>query len=293
MKTNKIIQTGQQLKKGFGNAKDKVLTTLNKPKNIKLMSYVLLLLVFLGIVGYQYTFDYIKYVFYTEKPKDYKNTLVLGKINSDEPTILNETDMARPVDGINYTLGFWINIKDFYQDHTYWRHVFHKGTVISKCQVLDYSYWENILIDINQQSPGVWLHPDKNTLRLCFTTEINKEYNAPKDAHTFSGLPILKHKTENVIKKTLEYCDIDNIPVSELTNIIFTVNKQLITVYINGKLSKYCNLKGEPYFNKGKTYVSFNKSYKGFINGITYIPELVSRVKIDQLSKTVPKDDDE
>ena len=35
MKTNKIIQTGQQLKKGFGNAKAKVLTTLNKPKNIK------------------------------------------------------------------------------------------------------------------------------------------------------------------------------------------------------------------------------------------------------------------
>ena len=112
----------------------------------------------------------------------------------------NEKDcwIIKPLDGINYTLGFWINIKDFYQDHTYWRHVLHKGTAISRCQVLDYNYWENILIDINQQSPGVWLHPDKNTLRLCFTTEINKEYNAPKDAHTFSGLPILEHKTENI-----------------------------------------------------------------------------------------------
>ena len=39
---------------------------------------LLLFLVFLGIVGYQYIFDYIKYVFYTEKPKDYKNTQVLG-----------------------------------------------------------------------------------------------------------------------------------------------------------------------------------------------------------------------
>ena len=98
MKTNKIIQTGQQLKKGFGNAKAKVLTTLNKPKNIKLMSYILLFLVFLGIVGYQYIFDYIKYVFYTEKPKDYKNTQVLGKIKSDEPTILSETEIIKPLD---------------------------------------------------------------------------------------------------------------------------------------------------------------------------------------------------
>ena len=30
------------------------LTTLNKPKNIKIISYVLLAIVFLGIVGYQY-----------------------------------------------------------------------------------------------------------------------------------------------------------------------------------------------------------------------------------------------
>ena len=37
---------------------------------------------------------------------------------------------------------------------------------------------------------------------------------------------------------------------------------------------------------------SFNKSYKGYLNGLTYIPQLVSRVKIDQLSKTVPMDDD-
>ena len=93
MKTNKIIQTGQQLKKGFGNAKDKVLTTLNKPKNIKLMSYVLLLLVFLGIVGYQYIFDYVKYLFYTEKPKDYKHTTVMGKIISDEIRIMKKKSL--------------------------------------------------------------------------------------------------------------------------------------------------------------------------------------------------------
>ena len=282
----------QIIKNNAKGVTTKVLTTLNKPKNIKIISYVLLALVFLGIVGYQYIFDYVKYLFYTEKPKDYKHTTVMGKIKSDEPTILDESDMVKPLDGINYTLGFWINITDFYQDHTYWRHVLHKGTVIKKCQTLDYNYWENILGDINQQSPGIWLHPDKNTIRLCFTTEVTKEYDSPKDAHTFSSLPILEVKKENVFKRTIEYCDIDNIPVRELTNIIFTVNKQQVTIYVNGRLVKYCNLQGEPYFNNGKTYVSFNKSYKGYLNGLTYIPQLVSRVKIDQLSKTVPIDDD-
>ena len=127
---------------------------------------------------------------------------------------------------------------------------------------------------------------------MCFTTEITKEYDSPPDAHTFSGLPILEVKKENVIKKTVEYSDIDNIPINELTNVIFTVNKQQVTIYVNGKLIKYCNLKGEPISNNGKTYINFNKSYKGFINGLTYIPQLVSRVKIDQLSKTIPLDDE-
>ena len=47
----------QIIKNNAKGVTTKVLTTLNKPKNIKIISYVLLALVFLGIVGYQYIFD--------------------------------------------------------------------------------------------------------------------------------------------------------------------------------------------------------------------------------------------
>ena len=49
-------------------------------------------------------------------------------------------------------------------------------------------------------------------------------------------------------------CDIENIPVDEATNITITLDKRLITIYLNGKIIKTCNLKGNPIM---KTQIRF------------------------------------
>ena len=130
-------------------------------RNKKIFLIVLIIIIILIIISV------VVYIFFFEKNiSESKGSFNYGRIMSNYSTSFTSEDIIRPLTDDGYTFSFWILIKDFYKNNGYWKHIFHKGSAISKGNVLDYSYWENIKAEIDKQSPGVWMHENKPNLNL-------------------------------------------------------------------------------------------------------------------------------
>lgn len=236
---------------------------------------------------------------------NYNNSLFIKKKESIANDKLLDKEVMVPLDGFNYTISFWIYLDDYTYNFDYWRHILHKGTYIE--QTIAYDNWNNLNNIINQQSPGIWLSPQKNILRICFTTQINKMYceifnNSidcvnnevsycewtgnkciSKDKHVLSMGENKKYNSVDI--NQIEYVDIE-IPSKTLINISFSLDNGIINVFINGKLHKNHKLIGEPVFNKGDLYFFYGKTIKGSIYNLNYIPESVN---LSSFVNNVPK----
>ena len=136
-----------------------------------------LFLIAVGIILVLIVIAYLIYIFFfDEENKKSSGTFFFGRIYSDYSTVLSNDDIIKPLTLDGFTFSFWLDIKDYYQNNGYWRHLFHKGTPISKKSTLDYTYWDNLESDISMQCPGVWLFPSDNKLRFAFTTSSNESY---------------------------------------------------------------------------------------------------------------------
>ena len=141
-------------------------------------------------------------------------------------------------------------------NHLKWKHILHKGTNITK--TMDYKYWYNIENEIPKQTLGIWLHPDKNAMRICCNTLVKYKHNPEADLN----YEIMKTSfKENALEEMIEYLDIYDIKPN--TNEYFTivVEKQSISVFKNGKLVKTKGLLGEVILNTGDLYRHFQHTY--------------------------------
>ena len=207
-----------------------------------------------------------------------KNKVYLG--NGFEIAMLNSLDSSItpnssiiPFKNNGFTISFWIYMDDFYENYLYWKHIFHKGTPLEN-KTLSYQYWYNIETEIHQQLIGLWLHPDKNDLRIALSTVIEQKQNS--DIKNYFN------------KEKLEFCDIKNIPSKTLINYTIIIDEQTVSVFKNGLLHKTCGLHGRPLMNLGDMYFNYQKTYSGSLYNYKYFPRVISIKNIKKLFKLKP-----
>lgn len=152
------------------------------------------------------------------------------------------------------------------------------------------SCWENLTSKFQFQSPGVWLHPYTNNLRICLTTysskdydeEINdiihphkltntnyyiskisdnkkspeNEYHASTDDVTNTICPKLNKDKIQKNNIYLEYFDINNIPIKETFHLGLVLNENIVETYINGNMIDSTKLFGTIRYSNGTLQIN-------------------------------------
>ena len=206
------------------------------------------------------------------------------ELMSSTPEVIPNCEISESLTG-NFSCSLWINIKDFFVNFKNWRHIVHKGTEIKKNEIIDYDEWVDIEKYIPNQSPGLWLDPIKNNLRLCFTVETQDLGNY--EEHPINVSKIVRRQGYTIRK--IEYVDIVNIPVKMYHHILFTVEGRLVTIYLDGSIVTQKILKGDIVSNKGNFYIHQNKTYEGDIKKLLYFPFLLKSDEINVLYTSKPE----
>lgn len=259
---------------------------MDKVKNFLKSNYKKVILVIIIISITIYVFPKLR-----KKYKDSQVMLTISRLNTKVPSALPGCDIVYPLDGFNYSVCFYIYIDNYYENYSYWRHLFHKGTPPSKTESINFEY-ENMIFDgwcdlvniFTDQSPGVWLHPNLNNLRFALNTDKEDEnitYN--KDAihdniNTDQTKAVIYNDCTNI-----EYCDIENISIDTPTHITFVVNGKNIYVYKNAILQKVCALMGRPKFNNGAMYFNYQRSTNGYLKKFKYIPYKIDEKEVKRI----------
>ena len=234
---------------------------------------------------------FLVYYFYNKNDPIQNVKVFIEKQSSTNKYVIDGDFVNLPKDGYDYSMSFWIYIKDYYEDYTYWRHILHKGKEpINK--IIEYKSWKSLSQEFQDQSPGIWLHPNKNSIRIAFTTEINKDYcNSNflentcnnknycnwdglgcklKDEHAFTKEGNIDY--ENTDKKLIEYIDLENIPIKNMHFISFSFEQKVLNLYMNGKLYKTKKFLGTPIFNKEPLHFNLKNTFNGSIYKFRYVP---------------------
>ena len=248
--------------------------------------------------------------FWRNRKKQSEVKIFIEKQISSNKYTLDGDVITLPKNGYDYSMSFWFYIKDYYENYNQWRHVLHKGTVPNQ-QYIEHNKWDKLTQEIQEQSPGIWLHPNKNSLRLAFTIEVNKDFCStndfentciektycvwdglacnPKKQHAYTDMQETDY--ENIDKTIIEYIDIDNIPTKTMFFIAFTLKEKILEVYINGKLYKTKKFLGVPIFNKKDMNFNYKNTYGGIMYNYRYLPYSISSEKMLNYYNDIPNVD--
>ena len=182
---------------------------------IKIALIIVIVLVIVGVIGY------LLYKKFRSKYTESKSVYYLENISTSDPNVIPDCELTKPKDGFNYSIHLTIYIDNYYNNYGTWRHIFHKGTPIEKGKILDYRWydetndsWDEVLADMPRQAPGLWLHPNQNTLRFVLETEYEKEHCPLEHANPKTSLRLSSKKPIefNSPKSQIQYMDIPDIP---------------------------------------------------------------------------------
>ena len=175
--------------------------------------------------------------------KNAKKSLVIEQNpENDESILLYRSDNEDG--GIEFTYSFWILVNDFTFKDKNMKHVFHKGD--SKAQI---SY-----------TPAVWIHPDKNTIRINMNTIQSKD---------------------NII-------DIDNIPINKWMHISIVVKQKIVTIYVNGNIKKSKRLQSIPRQNFGNVWINLYGGFDGYLSKLKYTRRAISYSEVENMVSDGP-----
>ena len=253
-------------------------------KKYKSIIVIIIISIVVLIIGY-------KMLFMPYFMKNSKEIHLDKQISNKQYSIENDV-ISKPTNGFDFSISFWIYINDNDYNFKYWKHIAHKGNH-PDTQLLMYENWDDIEGTINEQNPGLWLHPTINNLRFALTT--NKKHDLKNtQTHAFKrnnrnigeiqSCIITDHNNSNL----LEYIDIDNIPIKKMTFISFVLKHEVLSVFYNGKLFKSKKLLGTPETNNGDYYFNFPKTFDGEIYDFKYTPSPLSSSQINILYKNIP-----
>ena len=177
--------------------------------------------------------------------KNAKKSLVIAQNPKDENSVtLYRSDDK---DGLEFGYGFWMCIQDMQYNYGKWKHVFHKGNK---------SAYPN-------RSPGVWIHPENNALRIYM----------------------------NTYKEILNYVDVENIPVQKWIHIGIVVSGTNMDVYVNGKLRKRTQFDSVPKQSFGDVWVTMNGGFEGYMSRLQYFRYAVDYKEMESIVKQGPSKD--
>ena len=213
--------------------------------SILVIVWIILILVIIGInkiVVYFYmkskTSPWI-----IKKTKNAKNSLVISQDPENENSItLNRSSGENG--GIEYSYSFWLLIENYIYKKGEWKHIFHKGNSTS----------------YPNRAPGVWLHPNQNSLRVYMKTY------------------------ENI----LEFIDIDNVPIKKWIHIGITLEQKMLDVYINGVLKKRHVLSSLPRQNFGDLWINLFGGFEGFMSKMRYFQKTLTHSEIEDIVSDGP-----
>ncbi len=160
--------------------------------------------------------------------------------------------------GIEYCYSVWLYIDTKTWDvnsSKKWRHVFHKGPNITE-----------FLNDVEPdelseiQCPGLWLHPNTNSLRLYV----------------------------NTYSETNEYVEISNLPIKKWVHLVYSQSNFTSKIYINGRLKTVKELLTLPRQNYYNLYLTQNDGFAGYLSTMQYFNYELSYTKIIDITKKGP-----
>lgn len=220
---------------------------INLPINIKSKKFIIAIAI--SVV--------IAIVYFIMKRKKKTSVFFKEPKSASVHNMIERKYMKKPVDN-KYSISLFINIKEWYNKFREWKHVFHIG---SKIKEGEHITWNSI----HNQSPGVWLTPKLNNLRVVFS---NHSRDSFKNDHI-----------------THQYVDIENIPINEYFNLIINVEHTSLSIYLNGKFIRTLLLSEMPIFSCGNMYLNYNGGFNGHIKKLTYYEKILSLKEINKISK--------
>lgn len=215
-------------------------------KYIVICGSIILLIMFIKyLIVYNYT-QKMRRPWLIRGSKDAKKSLVIAQDPADPNSVpLNRSDNESG--GTEFTYSLWFVIDNFVYNKNKWKHVFHKG---------NNPPYPN-------RAPGVYFHPNKNSLRMYM----------------------------NTYEKILEYVDIDNIPVRKWVHLGIVLREKTFDVYINGSLKKRHIFESLPRQNFGDVWINLNGGFEGYISKMRYYQYALTYEDIDELVADGPSDD--
>tara|TARA_B100000497_G_scaffold114834_1_gene137790 strand:- start:2494 stop:3366 length:873 start_codon:yes stop_codon:yes gene_type:complete len=163
---------------------------------------------------------------------------------------------ANEKNGIEFTYSTWMNIDNWENQNNRWKHVFHKGTKFNIPSTGDTPPHEWCEI----QAPGLWIHPDKNSLRLYMNTYLQNDV----------------------------YIDVDNIPISKWFHIAIVFSHRNADIYINGFLKKRLKLDNIPRQNYYNLMISKQGGFSGMYSNFQYFNYALSMTQLQLIVRRGP-----
>lgn len=236
---NTISGIGNSLKNKVDDAANSLKYTLTNERTQGIMWNILLLfmlITFALIVYFGGTYLYSKYmnknnvVNLLEGTKNSKHSMVISQ-NPDNTNYIG-IERSKDKDGIEFSYAFWFLMDDMTYKNGEWKHIMHKGSA---------NGYPN-------RCPGVWIHPDKNAIRVYL----------------------------NTYSKILEFIDIDNLPIRKWIHVAITVHNKEFLTYINGYVKSKKTLDSLPRQNDGDLWINLYGGFSGYMSKIIYTPHKMS-----------------
>ena len=240
------------------------MTTLNKIKSNPLISKItgnktliqILIIIIVIIVAIILMHLLRQFVIYTlttkhDKPmileasKNAKNSMIILQDPSSENSIV----LYRSDDksGIEFSYSVWFVIDNMEYMFGKWKHMFHKGNKTS----------------YPNRAPGVFIHPDKNALRIYM----------------------------NTLENILEYVDIENIPIKRWIHMVISLNHKYLDIYINGRLKKRHEFTSTPKQNYGDLWLNLFGGFEGYLCRMQYFRKALSYQEVESITSQGPSNE--
>ena len=212
---------------------------------IKIIILVIVLLCVYYLGNYlikKYLISSVSTPYLLNTTKNAKHALVI----SQDPTSINYIPIKKSEgqDGIQFTYGFWFLLDNVDYKKGEWKHIFHKGNSSS----------------YPNRAPGVWFHPDKNSIRVYM----------------------------NTVENILEYADIDNLPLRKWVYINIILNNKNLDLYVNGYLKIRKELSAIPKQNDDDFWVNMYGGFEGYLSNIRYYSYAIDFNEIYSTIKSGP-----
>uniref|UniRef100_A0A6C0DNC3 LamG-like jellyroll fold domain-containing protein n=1 Tax=viral metagenome TaxID=1070528 RepID=A0A6C0DNC3_9ZZZZ len=172
-----------------------------------------------------------------------------SKVISQDPKSKDTVPIKRSNNqssGIEFTWCFWLYLNDLGNENGKYQHIFNKG---------DNNFDKTTSISTINNSPGVYLGPQNNSLRIIMDT-----VNATD--------------TNNII-------DIENIPIRKWVHVAIRIKNTILDVYINGVVSKRLVLINVPKQNFNDIYLCQNGGFSGKLSNLRYYSRALNVFEIN------------